>query len=309
VTTPTSHKARRLIARSRRWTWWTVSAGLAVLATAVPAHAAGPSTTTTTPTPSATAGATTHKSSPPNASRLPHDGFGTSGTSPFGWVDDATLLGPAAVNVTVSGANWHGTDASEMEAPIVGAAVGVVPRLQLSVRAPYVMSDAAAGVTGGWGTSYLSGKIGVIQGDTVKLSVAPTLQVVSPEALTLLTGARRAQVGLPVSVEVDQRSAHLFGSGGYFTGGIAFVGGGAGLTVSSRVGVSASLSHAWSNTAVNGVLPARTDLSGGMSLALTSHVSVFGSVSQTIATSDASSAGTTIAAGVSLYASPAASRP
>jgi hypothetical protein len=289
----------RSLSRSRRWTQWTASSALALLATAVPARAAGPTTPTTT----------TQKSSPPNASRLPHDGFGTSGATPFAWVDDATLLGPGAADVTVSAVRWHGTDASEVEAPVVGAAVGVVPHLQLSVRAPYVMNDASARVTGGWGTTYLSAKIGLRQGETLKLSVAPTLQVVSPDVLTSLIGEGRAQFGLPVSAEVDQGVAHIFGSGGYFSGGIAFAGGGVGFNVASRVAVSASLSHAWSNTAVSGVIPRRTDLSGGASLALTSHVSIFGSVSRTIATSDANSAGTTVAAGVSILASPATSRP
>jgi hypothetical protein len=101
----------------------------------------------------------------------------------------------------------------------------------------------------------------------------------------------------------------MFASGGYFTGGIAFAGGGVGFNVSSRVGVSGSLSHAWSNTMVNGVVPTRTDLSGGASLALTSHFSIFGSVSHTLATSDANSAGTTVVAGVSIVASPWGSRP
>jgi hypothetical protein len=297
--TPTSRSA---IARSHRWTRWTASSALVVLATAVPALAAGP-TSPTTNTSGQSAGTTTHQSSPPSATRLPHDGFGTSGASPFAWVDDATILGPGAADVTVSVANWQGMDASEWEAPIVGAAVGVVPRLQLSVRAPYVMSDATAGVTGGWGTTYVSGKLGLVQGETLKFSVAPTLQVVSPEALTLLTGAKRAQFGLPISAEVDQGSAHLFASGGYFTGGIGFVGAGVGVSVSSRVGVSASLSHAWSNTAVNGVLPSRTDVSGGASMTLLSHVGVFASVSHTVATSDANSAGTTVVAGVSISAS------
>jgi hypothetical protein len=278
---------------------------LAVLATVVPALAAGPTSTTTT----SSGQGTTHQSSPPSSTRLPHDGLGTSGTSPFAWVDDATILGPGTADVTVSVANWQGTDASEWEAPIVGAAVGVVPHVQLSVRAPYVMSDPAAGVTGGWGTTYVSGKIGLLQGETLKFSLAPTLQVVSPEALTLLTGVKRAQFGLPISAEVDRGSAHLFASGGYFTGGVGFVGAGVGVSVSSRVGVSASLSHAWSNTAVNGVLASRTDVSGGASLALTSHVGVFASVSHTVATSDANSAGTTSAVGVSISASPTSSRP
>ena len=298
MTARISPQGPRSVSRSRRWTQRTTSTALVVLAIAAPARAAGPVTSTTT--------ALTGKASPPSSTRLPHDGLGTSGTSPFAWVDDATLLGPGAVDVTVSGASWHGTAASEVEAPIVGAAVGVVPRLQLSVRAPYVMSDASAGVTGGWGTTYLSGKIGLLQGDTLKLSVAPTLQVISPEALTLLTGERRAQFGVPVSAEVDQGAAHIFASGGYFTGGIGFAGGGVAVNMSSRIAVSASLSHAWSNTMVN---PTRTDLSGGASLALMSHFGVFGSVSRTIATSDANSAGTTIAVGVSIFASPASSRP
>jgi hypothetical protein len=274
----------------------------------VPTRAAGP-TSPTTNTSGQGAGTTTHQSSPPSATRLPHDGLGTSGTSPFAWVDDATLLGPGSADVTLSIANWQGTDASEWEVPIVGAAVGVVPHVQLSVRAPYVMSDATAGVTGGWGTTYVSGKIGLLQGQTLKFSVAPTLQVVSPEALTSLTGQQRAQFGVPISAEVDQGAARLFASGGYFTGGIGFVGAGVGVSVSSRVGVSASLSHAWSNTLMNGVLPTRTELSGGASWTLTSHFSVFGSFSQTIATSDANSAGTTVVAGLSIFASNASSRP
>src|SRR5262245_27284763 len=190
--TRTNRRDMRSLSRSGRWTQWTASSALAVLATAAPTLAAGPTgpTSTTPTTPGQTTGA---HASPPSSTRLPHDGLGTGGTTPFAWVDDATVLRPGATAVTVSAISWHGTDASELEAPVVGAAVGAVPRLQLSVRAPYVVSDAATAITGGWGTTYLSAKVGLLQGDNLKLSVAPTLQVVSPDALASLTGKGREQ--------------------------------------------------------------------------------------------------------------------
>src|SRR6266567_3010695 len=120
----------------RSWIRSSTSAALAVLVVSMPASAAGP------------APAKPHASSPPSKSRLPQSAaLGTSaGTAPFAWVDDATLL-PAGIGaVTVSAASWHGTDASEVEVPIVGAALGIAPRLQISARVPYVVDDAAAGV-------------------------------------------------------------------------------------------------------------------------------------------------------------------
>jgi hypothetical protein len=263
-------------------------------------RAAGPAATTPS-TSTTTASAKT-----PSSDRLLHGTFGTSaGTTPFGWVDDATLLDPGRGAVTLSAVGWQWTGAHELEAPVIGAAVGVVPRLQLSVHAPYVIGDKQAG---GWGTTYVSGKIGLLQVDGLKLSVAPTLQVLDPGALTS-TAISRAQFGLPVSAEIDPGPAHVFASAGYFSGGIEFAGGGVSLDVSSRVMVSVSLSHAWAGATTTDPATMRTDLSGGASLALSSHIGVFGSISQTVGTTDANGAGTTVLAGVSILAGPSASRP
>jgi hypothetical protein len=245
---------------------------------------------------------------------LPQSGsFGTStGTTPFAWVDDATLL-PAGIGaLTVSAVSWHGTDASETEVPVVGAAVGIAPRFQLSARVPYIIDDPASGVVGGWGTTYLSGKIGLLQNASgVKLSVAPTLQIFGSGAVTL-PGESQAHWGIPVSVEVDPGGTRLFASAGYFSGGIGFVGGGVSVDVTPRLTLSTSLSHAWSASDTTSPLLAaseatRTEISGGASVSIAPHFAVFGAISQTIGTTDANGAGLTAVAGVSVLAGSIAS--
>ena len=276
---------------------------LAVLAVSAPLLAAGPSIKP------AAASSNKPKASPPSTSRLPPStSLGTStGTTPFAWVDDATLLPTAVGALTVSAVSWHGTDASETAVPVVGAAVGIAPRFQLSARVPYIVDDPSSGVVGGWGTTYLSGKIGVLQNASgVKLSVAPTLQIFGSGAVTL-PGEGAAHWGIPVSVEVDPGSARVFASAGYFSGGIGFVGGGVSVDVTPRLSLSTSLSHAGStNDPTSPLLPnnetTRTEISGGASVSIATHLAVFGAISQTIATTDANGAGLTVVAGVSVLA-------
>jgi hypothetical protein len=286
----------------RSWIRLAAGTALAVLAVSAPLLAAGPSTPSS-------GSSNKPKASAPSTSRLPPStSLGTStGTTPFAWVDDATLLPVGVGALTVSAASWHGTDASETEIPVVGAAVGVAPRFQLSARVPYIVDDPASGVVGGWGTTYLSGKIGLLQNASgVKLSVAPTLQIFGSGAVTL-PGEGRAHWGIPVSVEGDSGSARAFASAGYFSGGIGFVGGGVSVDVTPRLTLSTSLSHAWSSSDTTspvgvGSEPTRTEISGGASISLSSHFAVFGAVSQTIATTDANGAGLTAVAGVSVLA-------
>ena len=248
-------------------------AALAALAVSAPLLAAGQSTKPTS------GSSTKPKGSPPSTSRLPPStSLGTStGTTPFAWVDDATLLPTGVGALTVSAASWHGTDASETEVPIVGAAVGIAPRFQLSARVPYIVDDPSSGVVGGWGTTYLSGKIGLLQNASgLKLSVAPTLQIFGNGAVTL-PGEGAAHWGIPVSAEVDPGAARLFASAGYFSGGIGFVGGGVSVEVTPHLTLSTSLSHAWSSsdtttTVVAGSEQTRTEISGGASVSVATHV-------------------------------------
>ncbi len=288
----------------------TILVVLAAVAVASPALAgAGGSNSSTSQT-------KPHSSSPPSTSKLPHaNAVSTSTTTPFALIDDASVLSPGSGALTVAAASWQGTDATETDVPVVAAAAGVVPRLQLSARVPYVMGDAAAGVTGGWGTTYLSGKIGLIQseGDGFKLAVTPTLQLLGTSVVLPSSTDSRAHWGVPVSAEFDQGAAHLFGSAGYFSGGVGFVGVGIGVSATSHVSLSASLSRAWSSDSTLGLTTIagsdRTEIAGGAAFTISSHLAVFGSVAQTLATTDANGAGTTFIGGILFLVDRGTNRP
>ncbi|MBI3403691.1 MAG: hypothetical protein HY048_19935 [Acidobacteria bacterium] len=305
----------------RDWRLIAASAALTALAAAAPARAAAPPTTTQP--------GKGHASSPPSSSRLPHQGIAgpATGTTPLAVIMDASLLTPGSAALTVAALGWQGTDASEVDVPVIGVAVGVAPRFQLGVSVPYTVGNDAAGVAGGWGTTYFTGKIGIVQNDAagVKLAVAPTIQVLGAGVLSSLSSSEsRVTWGLPVSAEVDSGAARLFASGGYFSGGIGFAGGGIGVQASPRMMISGSFSHAWSSgtsttsvtSATGTATPATTDVTNtrsevfaGLSIAVAPHVGVFGSVGRTIGTTEANGAGLTIVGGVSLLAGPSGSRP
>jgi hypothetical protein len=239
---------------------------------------------------------------------------------------DASLLPAGYAAVTVSALSWQGSDTSEVDVPVVGVAVGLAPRFQIGASIPYTVGNDTSGVAGGWGTTYLSAKIGLLQNDEagVKLAVAPTLQVLGAGVLASLSpGESRVTWGLPVSVELDNGNARLFASGGYFSGGIGFAGGGVGVQATSRMMISGSFSHAWSSgttttaitsatgtatTLTTNLTNTRSELWGGLSISVAPHVGVFGSVGHTIGTTDANGAGLTIVGGLSLLGS-SGSRP
>ncbi len=270
----------------------TTAAFVFLIASSVPALA---QTTRTT---------TTHASAP-ETSKLPRSSaVGTSvSTAPFAWVDDASVLSPGGAAFSAAAVSWIGTGASETDAPVVGVAAGIAPRVQLSARVPFIIGDNTT--TGGLGTSYISGKIALVggNGDGFKLAVAPTVQLLGT-TVALSSTDSRARFGLPVSAEFDGGPAHVFGSVGYFAGGVGFAGAGVGVNVTQRVSLSASLSRAWVSDSGTGALLTlgsdRTEVAGGAAFSATSHFAFFGSLGQTIGTTDANGAGLTFVAGVLL---------
>jgi hypothetical protein len=212
-------------------------------------------------------------------------------------MDDAGLMAPGTVWLGASMVSWHGGGASEVVVPVFDASIGLTSRLQLGVNIP------RAG--GGVGTTFFNAKLGVLNDEAhrVKLAVGPTLEILSSASMQSgPAGQARTQWGLPISVEMDGRAARIYGSSGYFSPGIWYAGAGIGRPITSRVGVSLSFSHAWTNTA-SAVAPAggprRNDLSGGGSFDVTPTIAVFGSIGRTIATAAANGAGTTVSFGLS----------
>ena len=272
---------------------------ITALAVALPAAAQGKSG-------SAPGKNKTKKSTPPSSSPLPALSSGASGASPLSWLDDASLLAPGSAALTISVSRWSGADLSELDAPIVDAALGVTKRFQLGATIPSVVGSAdGTGPVGGLGTSYFSGKIALLDDSDVKLAVSPLLEVLGEGAVqSLAPGESRYRVGLPVSIEVARGTVRAFAATGFFTGGVWFAGGGAGFQLTPQMGASMSFTRSSAKTDLEGVHRDRSEISGGVSYFVKPQIAVYGSVGHTIATTDENGAGMSVATGVTFLLAP-----
>ena len=274
------------------------SAALALVVVTVPLHAQG----------KGNGNGNGHKSSPPSRSPLPSPATGpAAGASPLAWLDDASLLAPGWMSVTVSTARWSGADLSEINFPIVEASVGLTRRFQVGASVPRIVGSAdGTGPVGGVGTSYISSKIALLTGGSgVKLAVSPVLEVLGEGAVQALApGEGRTQIGLPVSVELAQGPARVFASTGFFSHGAWFAGGGVGAQATPAIGVSLSFTRSWASDSTTGVSRNRQELSGGVSYFARPKIAVYGALGRTIATTDDNGAGTTISGGATFLLNP-----
>jgi len=236
---------------------------------------------------------------------------GVADPTPFAWVDDASLLEAGAVSIALSVVRWQGSGISEVDVPVIDAAIGLAPRVHLTMTVPRVVgSEDPLGPVGGMGTSYFSAKIAALNDPKrhLKLSVAPTLEVLGSGVLQSMTpGDRRAHFGLPVSIELDRGHARLYAGGGYFTRGVWFTGAGVGTRVNDKAFVSGGFSRSWRGGDVPGIPLSdrdRKEITGSGSYAVTPQISVYGALGRTIATLDENGAGTSLAGGVSFFFAP-----
>ena len=168
-------------------------------------------------------------------------------------------------------------------------------------------SADAAGPLAGFGTSFFSLKVGVIDDRArgFKLSVSPTLELLG-EGVAQALGADvgRAQFGVPFSAELDRGPVRLFGGAGYFSQGIWFTGGGAGVRATPRVFLSGSFGRSWrqdDDPTVRLSDRSRNELTGGVAVCADAAGERVRAVGRTIATLDENGAGTTLAGGVSFF--------
>jgi hypothetical protein len=215
-------------------------------------------------------------------------------------------MAPGAIWVGISTVRWQNAGVNEMSFPVVDAAVGMTPRLQIGASVPRLVASDALGRPSGLGTTFLNAKIGILDDSErpLKAAVTPTLEILGNLAMQFApAGQNRVQWGLPVSLELDRGIARIYGSAGYFSPDVWYTGAGAGTQFGSRVGLSVSFSRAWSRSVLDDPsvpAPRRHDVSTGVSLNLTPNVGVFGSVGRTFKTDAQFGAGTTVSVGVSL---------
>jgi hypothetical protein len=204
---------------------------VAALAAAAPAYAQGRS---------GSAPGKLKKPKPPSSSSLPGASSAAGGTSPLStvtgasplsWLDDASVLEPGSVLLTLSGMRWSGGEASEVYLPVIDASLGVTRRVQIGATIPRI-AGAGDGTTpvARLGTSYFSAKVALLPDSDVKLAISPLVEVLGTSAAqSLPAGESRYQFGLPVSIEAERGPARLFAAAGFFTRGAWFTGGGAGF--------------------------------------------------------------------------------
>jgi hypothetical protein len=252
------------------------------------------------------------QSAPPSRNQLapPASVQPSTTATPLAWIDDATLLDPGVVALSISTMRWQGADGtSEIDAPIVDAAIGLGSRVQLSASVPRIVgSQDPGGASSSVGTSFVTTKIQVAENHarTAKIAIAPTLQLLGAGVVaTLGPNEGRVRFGLPVSVEVDRGAVRVYGGGGYFSPGLRFAGAAIGFRAQPKLFVNTGFSRAW-RSVDEGVDIAlserdRKELSGGVAYTLTPHLNIFASVSTTVATLDANGAGKTISGGISMW--------
>jgi hypothetical protein len=230
------------------------------------------------------------------------------------WLDNADINAPGEAWMSISATYWRSSSLRELDAPSIGASVGVTPRGQFSASVPYYyVTDPAGSTFHGFGATYLTGKFALANDSRVRVAVSPTLEVLSWTAPDL--GAHRFNVVLPISVQSDVGATRVYGSTGYFSRGSVFGAGAAEWSVGSRGTLVASLSHSYSVKSdpiadAGGVPRHRTDASGGVYVSAGPAAVVFVSAGRTISPVTDTSGRLSLTGGITInVAGPAAHTP
>lgn len=230
------------------------------------------------------------------------------GVRQFGsWLDDASVVEPAHGFASISLGHYRSLGGRQTDFPIVDAAIGMTPRVQLGLSVPYHRLSFADGTrASGLGDVYLNAKVSVIdpaeRQDGFGVAVSPLIEVLSDADPV---SGKRFFWGAPVSVEWRQARYRVYGSTGYFSRGAMFGSGAVEVPVTQRLVATGVLVH---TRALNddsladalGLSKTRTDLIGGTAFVLSPSMMAFASIGRTISTLDANASSLMISGGVAV---------
>ena len=228
-----------------------------------------------------------------------------TGVRNFGaWLDDASMLAPKQGYIAMGFGLWKMPGFQEFDVPTLDAGIGLHKRVQVGGSVPfYHASDPSGPMSSGVGTVYLNAKIQLKDPATsrVGFSVTPAVEVLNAAPLD----GDRMSFALPVNVEFQQTGWRVYASTGYFSRGALFASGAIEKSLSERVWVTGSLTHAYSMdpdplSAALGLSQTHTDVNGGVAFVVRDGIAAFGSLGRTISKKDANSADLVVTGGVSL---------
>ena len=225
------------------------------------------------------------------------------------WLDDADTLEPGRVVVGFSVGRWIALDGGQTDGPAADVSVGILRGVQLSASLPYSHAGYSDGFrNSGLGDSYFVAKVRLIDPGkhAIGLAILPTLEVLGQTAVSDTTlGLSRANVALPVSLEVDRDKGRAYATAGYFSRGAVSLGVGAERALTERVTLvgTVTYSHATRSLSTSDLVdlsPSRTDAAGGLHVRVTPAVTISGSLGRTISRLDQNGARLTASAGISI---------
>jgi hypothetical protein len=272
-----------------------------------PPPVTGKPTTTQRSTPTITA--------PPSVPVTEFDAATQGRQQTFGsWLDNADVNAPGEAWMSIAATYWRSSSLREVDAPSIGASIGITPRGQFSASVPYYHVTDPSGLTfHGFGVTYLTGKFALVPEGRVRAAASPTLEVLSWSAADL--GARRINVVLPLSVQTDIGTTRLYGSTGYFSRGSVFGAGASEWTAGSRGTLVLSLSHSYSTKTdaisdARGISRHRTDASGSLYVNAAPGIVLYASVGRTLSPVTETSGRLSLTGGLTINVSgPAAHTP
>jgi len=242
---------------------------------------------------------------PAGSAQIPGTGVRNFGS----WLDDASVMDPGTGYVSFGLGIWKTPVYREIDLPTVDSGYALNRRVQVGMSVPYYRASAPGGpVSHGFGDVYLNAKVQLRAPGAGRtgFGVIPMVEVLSvaPPA-----GGSRVQWALPASIERQGSNWRVMGTGGYFSRGAMFGAGAFERALSSRAWLTGSVSHSYSThhddlSAALGFKKARTDVSGGLTYAVTPVTSVYGSLGRTISGHDDNSATLIATAGVSFGVKP-----
>jgi hypothetical protein len=259
-------------------------------------------------TPSSGTTTTGSSTQPSTSTVLPTGSQSESGLrlQTFGtWLDTAGVSAPGETWISISSAYWRALSLREVDAPAMGVDVGVAPRTQVGVSLPYShMTDQSGFTTRGFGASYVTTKVAVVEHPRIGLATSPTMEILSWSSPDI----GRVNFVLPVSVQTSVGSTRIYGSTGYFTRGSIFGSGAVEWSATPKVTLAATVAHSYSVVSdpvsdALGIARHRTDGSGGAYYAATPGVVLFTSIGRTFAPVDETSGRLAVRAGMTVNVS------
>ena len=249
---------------------------------------------------------TTSTSQSPSAGSVSTEGstYGVDVRNFGTWLDDATVMEPGSGFVTIGLAYWRGSAFREFDVPMVDSGMAVHERVQVGMSFPYYYAGAPGSpVAKGFGNVYMTTKVQLRDPASypVGFAVTPMLEILDSAPVT---GGGRVNWALPANVELRREGWRAFGSGGYFSRGALFASGAIEAALSDRAWVVASLSQSYSLradelTAALALPRGQTDVTGGLTVALSPKIAAYTTVGHTISNREINAGTLNLTGGVS----------